>query len=156
MQLRGQIIRSYGLNEVYDVPEQIAEVNKYVKGFLPNLWGTRISCPENFFEISIVSLLLQNTNISRTTTMFRKLIEYYGSLVVFDDVALYSFYSPEDVLSVTEEEIKERCRLGYRAKYLRNYADFFSTNKESELRYLSKEELLASLETIKACWYIHL
>jgi len=73
MQLRGQIIRSYGLNEVYDVPEQIAEVNKYVKGFLPNLWGTRISCPENFFEISIVSLLLQNTNISRTTTMFRKL-----------------------------------------------------------------------------------
>lgn len=149
MQLRGQIIRSYGLNEVYDVPEQIAEVNKYVKEFFPNLWGTRISCPEDFFEISIISLLLQNTNISRTTTMFRKLIEYYGSLVVFDDVALYSFYSPEDILSVTEEELKESCRLGYRAKYIRNYADFFSTNKESELRKLSKKELLATLETIK-------
>lgn len=147
--LRGHITRSYGLTETYDVPAQISEANEHVKGFFPRLHGTRISCPENVFEIAIVSLLLQNTNISRTTTMFKKLIECYGSLVAFDDVVLYSFYSPDDVLTATEAELKEHCRLGYRARYIRNFADFFSSNKESELRKLDKEDLLALLQTIK-------
>ena len=147
--LQEHIIRSYGLNEAYEVPHQIADVNDYVKGFFPKLIGTRISCPENFFEISIVSLLLQNTNISRTTSMFKKLIERYGRLVLFDDMALYTFYSPDDVLAVTEEELKEYGRLGYRAKYIKNYAEFFSKRTDSELRQLNKDDLLMLLETIK-------
>lgn len=147
--LQKHIISSYGLDEGYELPQQIIDANRHVSNFLPMLYGTRISCPEYFFEISIVSLLLQNTNISRTTSMFRKLIEHYGKLVLFDGMALFSFYSPEDVLTATEEKIKENCRLGYRAKYIRNYADFFSKNSELELRKLGKEELLSLLETIK-------
>jgi 3-methyladenine DNA glycosylase/8-oxoguanine DNA glycosylase len=148
-QLRTQITRAYGLDETYTVPKKLVNVNKYVCGLFPKLAGTRISCPENFFEISIVSLLLQNTNISRTTSMFKKLIESYGRLVVFDNMALYSFYSPTDVLNVTEKELKERCRLGYRAKYIRNYAEFFKAHPDDELRELGKDELLELLETIK-------
>jgi len=64
-------------------------------------------------------------------------------------MALYSLFSPEDVLLISEEELKERCRLGYRAKYIRNYAEFFSKHDENELRKLSKENLLTLLETIK-------
>lgn len=149
LNLRAHIIHSYGLTESYDLPPQVVEVNPYVKAFYPKLLGTRISCPENFFEISIVSLLLQNTNISRTTSMFRNLIERYGRLVIFDEMALFTFYSPEDVLAATEEELKELCRLGYRAKYIKNYSDFFSKNDDADLQKLDKEKLLTLLETIK-------
>lgn len=146
--LREQVIRSYGLTDTYHIPKHIIEANPHVKAFFPRLQGTRISCPESIFEISIVSLLLQNTNISRTTTMFKNLMERWGRIVIFDGMALYTFYSPEDLLTVTEDELKE-CRLGYRAKYIRNYAEFFSKNCENKLRKLSKDDLLALLETIK-------
>lgn len=147
--LREHIIRSYGLMEPYNLPSQVVEENSHVKTLSPKLIGTRISCPESIFEISIVSLLLQNTNISRTTSMFRNLIERYGRLVIFDEMALFAFYSPEDVLVITEEELRDLCRLGYRAKYIKNYSDFFSKNNETDLRKLDKEELLTLLETIK-------
>lgn len=146
--LREHVIRSYGLTDTYHIPAHIVEINPHVKAFFPKLQGTRISCPENIFEISIISLLLQNTNISRTTTMFKNLMERYGRIVIFDGMALYTFYSPQDLLTVTDNELKE-CRLGYRAKYIRNYAEFFSQHHENELRKLSKEDLLALLETIK-------
>lgn len=148
-QLCTHIVHSYGLDEPYDVPEADFSKHEYVRGFFEKLKGTRISCPENIFEISIVSLLLQNTNISRTTSMFKKLVESYGCLVTFDDIVLYSFFSPEDILAVSEDELKQKCRLGYRAKYIKNYADFFSRNKEAKLRELSRESLLSLLETIK-------
>jgi 3-methyladenine DNA glycosylase/8-oxoguanine DNA glycosylase len=147
--IQQHIKRSYGLDERYKLPKKIVATNEYVRNIFSKLRGTRISCPENIFEISIVSLLLQNTNISRTTTMFKKLIERYGRLVMFDQMSLYTFYSPDDLLSVSEDELKEYCRLGYRAKYIKNYADFFSKNDESELRKLSKDNLLTLLETIK-------
>ncbi len=147
--LEEHIVYSYGLNENYEIPERLIVLNKYVNELFPKLRGTRISCPESIFEISVISLLLQNTNISRTSSMFRKLIEQYGKLVIFDDVVLFTFYSPEDILLVLEDELKEKCRLGYRAKYFKNYADFFSKNRETELRRLTKSDLLNSLETIK-------
>lgn len=148
-QLKDWIINAYGLNERYSVPDEVANKNKYVK----NLWkffkGTRISCPENFFEISIISLLLQNTTITRTTTMFHNLIKHYGYLVRFEDKALFSFYSPEELISVTESELREKCRLGYRAKYIANYANFFSNYNDNDLRKLNKDTLLNLLQEIK-------
>lgn len=141
--------RSYGTDEPLNIPKSIIDANQHVKELFPSFKGTRISCPENLFEISVVSLLLQNTNISRTTSMFSNLVRYYGKLVLFDGIALFAFFAPSDFSSATESELKEKCRLGYRAKYILNYADFFQLHKDNELRTLEREELLSMLKTIK-------
>lgn len=148
-QLKEWIVRSYGLQEFYTVPDEVADKNEYVKSFWETFKGTRISCPESFFEISIISLLLQNTTIARTTSMFHNLIKHYGYLVYFEDKALFSFYLPEELMSVTETELREECRLGYRAKYIKNYASFFSNYSDNDLRKLNKDVLLKLLEGIK-------
>lgn len=148
-QIKKRIVRSYGLSEKIRIPSSVISKNKFIKKIYPQFKGTRISCPESFFEISIISLLLQNTTISRTTTMFRKLMERYGRLVEFDDVVLFNFYAPSDVLSISEEELKLECRLGYRAKYIHNYAEFFCDHSEISLRKMSKEEIISALQRIK-------
>jgi endonuclease III len=147
--LYSHIIYSYGLLEINKLSCKIIAKNKQIKEIIKKFIGTRISCPETLFEISVVSLLLQNTTISRTTTMFRKLIEDYGSVVKFRNIALFSFYSPDDLFEVTETKLKKNCRLGYRAKYIINYAKFFVLNHELDLRKLDKQALLEKLQTIK-------
>ncbi len=89
--------------------------------------GMRISCPESVFEIAIISLLLQNTTIARTRQMMRSLLTSYGQIVRFDGVTLRAFFSPPDILSVDELRFRNHDRLGYRAKYLPEFARYFST-----------------------------
>jgi 3-methyladenine DNA glycosylase/8-oxoguanine DNA glycosylase len=147
--IKKRIIYSYGLHEPCNIPKKITGKNNYVKTVYTKYSGTRISCPENIFEISIISLLLQNTTIKRTTSMFRNLIENYGKLVKINDIVLYVFFHPMDLINIKETELKEKCRLGYRAKYIKNYATFFNNNYEDDLWKLSKAELLEKLQTIK-------
>lgn len=44
---------------------------------LQALAGMRQSCPENLFEIAIISLLLQNATVARTTQMMTNLLDHY-------------------------------------------------------------------------------
>jgi 3-methyladenine DNA glycosylase/8-oxoguanine DNA glycosylase len=143
------IVYSYGVFETIDIPKKIINKFNKLKGMNKTILGTRISCPENMFEISIISLLLQNTTIQRTTSMFRNLVEQYGKLICINDLVLFMFFSPNDILKIEEATLKEKCRLGYRAKYMKNFAEFFSKRKDTELRKLSKQELLEKLQTIK-------
>jgi len=144
-----RIIYSYGMIEPYKLPRNIIGKYNHVKTICNKFLGTRISCPENLFEISVISLLLQNTTIKRTTAMFKNLIENYGKLVKINDIVLYVFFHPSDLLGIQEFELKEVCRLGYRAKYIINYARFFYDNDEADLWASKKTELLEKLQTIK-------
>jgi 3-methyladenine DNA glycosylase/8-oxoguanine DNA glycosylase len=147
--LKKRIIYSYGLLEYYSIPKKIICKYDHIKTISVKYSGTRISCPENIFEISIISLLLQNTTIKRTTSMFRNMMENYGKLVNVNDIVLYVFFHPSDLYDITETELKEKCRLGYRAKYIKNYTMFFNDNDEDNLWKLSKIELLKRLQSIK-------
>lgn len=113
------------------------------------LAGMRMSCPESLFEIAVISLLLQNTTIHRSTQMMRNLLTRYGKQVVFDDVTLQCFFSPEEILNVSEDELRAECRLGYRAKYLPAFAGFFSAMDDDDLREQPREHVLEALQSIK-------
>ncbi|MDD2245119.1 MAG: hypothetical protein PHT79_11165 [Syntrophomonadaceae bacterium] len=147
--LKNRITHSYGLNEDLSCLENIKCSHNYLCKAIEDLYGMHISCPENLFEISIVSLLLQNTTIKRTTGMFQNLIDYYGQLVTFDNICLRVFFTPLDMVSVDEAELKEKCRLGYRAKFVNNYARYFVDNDDNSLQSYDKETLLKELQTIK-------
>jgi 3-methyladenine DNA glycosylase/8-oxoguanine DNA glycosylase len=144
-----RVAYSYGIFEEYNLPKKYFDRNDYMKKVIKVFYGTRISCPESLFEISVISLLLQNTTILRTVQMFKNLIEQYGKVVKFNDIVLFSFFTPENLSDVEESILKATCRLGYRTKYIINYANFFVCNKNRDLLRLDKQNLLEKLQTIK-------
>lgn len=143
-----RIVFSYGLNEQFDL-----EIKKEYPGKLRKLMrkfrGMRISCPESLYEMAIISLVLQNATINRTKQMFSNLLDNYGKVVEFDGRELKMFFSPEEMLDVSEDELKEVCRLGYRKKYIVPFSHFFISNSDEYLMSLPKEELLKKLQEIK-------
>src|SRR5262249_47216276 len=76
----------------------------------------------------IISLLLQNATVARTTQMMTNLLDHYGHVVEFDGVRLKAFFTPEEIANVDEATFRERDRLGYRAKYIGRFAEVFTAH----------------------------
>lgn len=144
-----RINTSYGLTEDISGFLSLARKIPALRSATQNLAGMRMSCPESIFEIAVISLLLQNTTVQRSSQMMRNLLDFYGKVVNFDGVTLRCFFAPEDLLDVTEEALREKCRLGYRAKYLPAFAKFFSEVDDDELRALGRDTVLSRLQSIK-------
>ena len=140
-----RIIYSYGLKESYNVKID----NSLIKNLLKKFEGTRISCPESLYEISIISLVLQNATIKRTVQMLSNLLDNYGKVVEFDNKVLKMFFSPIEMLKINDVDLKETCRLGYRYKYIIPYSEFFCKNTDDYLMSLDQSVLLKEFQKIK-------
>ncbi|WP_329410728.1 hypothetical protein OG563_00235 [Nocardia vinacea] len=147
--LSARLIHSYGLSE--DISAFVAEAERVPQMAVPlsELAGMRQSCPENLFEIAIISLLLQNATVARTTQMMTNLLDHYGHLATFDGVTLKAFFTPADIAGIDEAVFRERDRLGYRAKYIGRFAEFFTNHDPDEVDHASKAELMTKFQTIK-------
>jgi len=147
-EILGRVGDAYGFRDNVSHLEECIERNGFTD--LARLRGMRISCPESVFEIAIISLLLQNTTIARTTQMFTSLLNSYGSLVRFDGVILRSFFTASDIRGVRESDLRAENRLGYRAKYFPEFAEFFGSWVEPPRRStLKKAQLISDLQCIK-------
>lgn len=147
--LKMRLVHSYGLDE--DISAFVAQAKQVpcMKGPLTAVAGMRQSCPENLFEIAIISLLLQNATVARTTQMMTNLLDHYGWIVTFDNVTLKAFFTPEEISNVDEITFRERDRLGYRAKYIGRFAEFFMAHDPDVVEQVDKSELMAKFQTIK-------
>lgn len=147
--LTARLIHSYGLDE--DISAFVASAQQVapMREPLTALAGMRQSCPENLFEIAIISLLLQNATVARTTQMMTNLLDHYGLVATFDGVTLKAFFTPEEIVDVDEDTFRMRDRLGYRAKYIGRFAAFFTTHDPNEVDHASKTELMNEFQTIK-------
>lgn len=149
VRLGKRLDRAYGLSEDISAFAKRAANNASTKDAARQLHGMRISCPESVFEISVISLLLQNTTIIRSTRMMELLLNHYGAIVQAPGWSLKAFFSPSELLEVSEPEFRETCRLGYRAKYLPRFAEFFSVNSDESLVEMMPGALRAAVEQIK-------
>jgi len=147
--LTARLIHSYGLNE--DISAFVAKAKQVppMREPLAELAGMRQSCPENLFEIAIISLLLQNATVARTTQMMTNLLDHYGEATEFDGVTLKAFFTPKEIAGVDEATFRERDRLGYRAKYIGRFAEFFAAHDPDEVDHASKADLMSEFQTIK-------
>jgi 3-methyladenine DNA glycosylase/8-oxoguanine DNA glycosylase len=116
---------------------------------LAALAGMRQSCPENLFEIAVIALLLQNATVARTTQMMTNLLGHYGHVAAFDGVALRAFFTPAEIAGVGEGAFRERDRLGYRAKYIGRFAEFFLAHDPDAADHAGKADLVATFQKIK-------
>lgn len=141
---------SYGLDEDLNDFYKIAKKDRLLRPTLRAMKGMRNSCFHTLFEILTISLVLQNTNVKRSQNMLRALLENYGKKVEFERKQMYVFFPPERIEEISEEELREKCRLGYRARYLKTIADaFLDLNIESKIRTLNYEEAKEELKKIK-------
>jgi 3-methyladenine DNA glycosylase/8-oxoguanine DNA glycosylase len=147
--LRTRLVHAYGLHEDIRPFLRLAKQVPAMRLPLRRFSGMRMSCPENVFEIAIISLLLQNTTVARSTQMMRSLLMHYGHRVRFDGHELMCFFSPQDILHVTEKELRDQCRLGYRAKYLSLFASYFATHDPERFLKLSRERVFDELQSIR-------
>ncbi|MFD7614389.1 DNA-3-methyladenine glycosylase family protein [Streptomyces sp. NPDC059828] len=145
--LRRRIVASYGLDEDQAAFTELAARVPAMREALTVLGGMRQSCPEDHFEIAVIALLLQNVTIARTTQMTRNLLVHYGRLVHFDGITLRAWFTPDEIAQVPPETLKERDRLGFRAKSLPHYAAFFRDHSTEELR--ASDDLMAAVQEIK-------
>lgn len=147
--LAARLTHSYGLAEdISGFVAQAATVPQ-MSGPLTALAGMRQSCPENLFEIAIISLLLQNATIARTTQMTTNLLDHYGRVVSFDTVTLKTFFTPAEITGIDEQVFKERDRLGYRAKYIGAFGAFFTDHDPDDVDHASKADLMTEFQRIK-------
>lgn len=147
--VRFRVSQGYGLDEDLTPFIKCAQKHRAMKPCLEKLSGMRESCPDSLFELAIIGLVLQNTTIERTIAMFSWLLNSFGKIVSFDGKILRAFYSPQDLIDLDEETIRQEGRFGYRSKYVPAFVEFFSKIDDEELRQSSHETIMIELRKIK-------
>ena len=122
--------------------------------------GMRPSCAYSLYELLCISLVLQNTQVSRSIKMIDIMLKTYGKKIKFDNKELYVFWQPHNLLKATEEELRA-LKIGYRAKSFLKVADFFTKTPDFEftLRKISKNKASKELQKIygigpASTWYL--
>src|SRR5574341_117620 len=86
--------------------------------------GMRPGHPSSLYEYLMIGIVLQNATVRRSIQMFKVLLENYGTLLEFDGKALWCFWEPGALQSVTEEELRA-LKVGYRAKSIKKIDECF-------------------------------
>jgi 3-methyladenine DNA glycosylase/8-oxoguanine DNA glycosylase len=112
------------------------------------------------YEYLLIAIVLQNAVIRRSVNMLRTLFEHYGTLLAYDNQALYCFWEPQVLQTVAEQELRD-LKLGYRAKSIQRVSAAFAEGQIDEyaLRAASQEEQRRTLLALygigpASVWYI--
>lgn len=140
----------YRFNTEGDVSEFVqASKNDKVLAPLIKKWGAMKPVAANsLYETLIIYVVLQNATVRRTHQMLENLFNRFGKKVKFDDKILSTFWKPQAMTRVSEDELR-KLKLGYRAKFLKRISEQFANGEidEYRLRALPKEE--AKKEALK-------
>ena len=143
-----------GLDE--DVTEFYEEVREdpVLRYAIEDLYGMKRGAilRSDVFHSAILAITLQNAPIKRTDQMLRLIITNYGQKLFFDGKSTYTWPAPQSIIEATTEELSEKCKVGYRAEYLRSIAEAVCDGKCPTLKELAQmpfEEARAKLMKLK-------
>jgi len=94
-----------------------------VKALTKDLYGMRNTKQPDLFSRLILAVTLQMAPITRSDQMMNSLITKYGDKVSFDGKNILYWPSAEKIANVPVGELKQKCKLGYRAKFLKDIAE---------------------------------
>lgn len=103
--------------------------------------GMRPLSYSSLYEYLMIAIVLQNCTVRRSVNMMQTLFEQYGVPLVYNDKVLYSFWLPEEIEQVTEQDLRA-LKVGYRAKSIQRVTAAFVSNQIDELalRKQSRDE----------------
>jgi N-glycosylase/DNA lyase len=99
------------------------------------------------FQRLILAVTLQMAPIARSDQMMNLLINEYGDKVSFDGKDIAYWPSAERIANAEVGELERKCRLGYRAKFLKDIAQTLQAGFPSlqELEEMPAQEAKAKL-----------
>jgi 3-methyladenine DNA glycosylase/8-oxoguanine DNA glycosylase len=101
---------------------RIAEKDALVETLIKDLYGMHYTDRIDLFADLILAVTLQMAPIERSNQMMNLLIEQFGESVRFDGKQVALWPSPETMAKTSIKDLMEKCRLGYRAKILKDIA----------------------------------
>jgi len=107
--------------------------DKILSSFLKKWYGMHGSCAQDLYGLLMIGIFLQNTVIKRSIQMTDVMLKKYGIKVKFDGKELYYFWKPEEMMKVSEEELRA-LKVGYRAKLFRKVSETFVKERVDELK----------------------
>jgi 3-methyladenine DNA glycosylase/8-oxoguanine DNA glycosylase len=113
--LRSVLTADEDISEFYTLCEKHPVLQEVKK----NLYGMHTGATQNLFDVAILAVTLQMAPVKRSLAMLYCLFERYGQKIRFDDREIILPPVPKTLDGVKEKELKEKCKLGYRAKFIK-------------------------------------
>lgn len=129
----------------------LAKRDSLVNVLVHDLYGMRRTKRPDIFPQLILAVTLRMAPIKRSDQMMTLLIEEYGEKVAFDGKEITYWSSPATIAKKDVKELKERCKLGYRAPVLKDIAEALCKGFPTlrELEAMPAEEAKAKLMELK-------
>ncbi|WXG42075.1 MAG: hypothetical protein WED07_15150 [Candidatus Freyarchaeum deiterrae] len=129
------------LNEFYG----IAKKDSVLKHVIPDLYGMKPYFASSVFEKALLAICLQMAPIKRSNEMLDCITDNYGENLTFDGKNLKHWPSTSRLRRVSEKELKEKCKLGYRAKFINELSKVEHIPDITELWGKTTEEAIKEL-----------
>lgn len=129
----------------------LAEHDPLVKALAEDLYGMRVTRRPDIFPRLVLAVTLQMAPIRRSDQMMNALIREYGEKIVFNEREVLYWPPPERIAKAEVRELEVKCRLGYRAKILKDVAEAVCTGFPTprELEKMPAEEAKAKLMELR-------
>jgi N-glycosylase/DNA lyase len=113
-ELRMDLAADEDLNGFYDM----AREDPILRNVIDNHLGMHHTSQGSLFPEALLAITLQMTPMKRSAQMMDCIVSVYGERAEFDSHAVRSWPRPSVLAGIPEEELKQGCKLGYRAKYM--------------------------------------
>ena len=148
-ELKGIISSALGLDEDLLGFYTFARKDPVLTITVEDLRGMRVGRLDDVFGRTILAILLQMAPLARSEQMMASVLKSYGTKIAFDGREVVLWPSPKSIIGLSEVELRNKARLGYRATRLVRAARFLYEHPISllELSKLpEKEQLLRLME----------
>ncbi len=135
--IRRALMTALGSEQDLSLFYRMGMEDEILKFAIEDLYGMHDRFPASVFPEAVLAILLQMAPLKRSNEMMSSFIINYGENAEFDGRSILAWPLPESIMEVTEKELSEKCKVGYRAKYIIRVARILA-----ERNFPPMEELL--------------
>ena len=104
--------------------------DRFMDSAIKNFWGLRLTSNDPW-EATLVFIISQFNNVKRIRKITKNIIEKYGEQTSYGDNKIKDFPKPKRIADASEKELVG-CGAGFRAKYIKEAAEFCTYNIDLE------------------------
>lgn len=127
--LRKSLDAERNIQEFYELSENYPALKQAKQ----DLYGAKIAPLPDLLSAVTLAITLQMASEGRTEQMLKSIYQNYGERLKFDEHEIIILPLVEQLGKVREEDLRTKCKLGYRAKYIKGAASLIAEGNFSNL-----------------------
>jgi 3-methyladenine DNA glycosylase/8-oxoguanine DNA glycosylase len=136
--IRETLADKLGANQELRAFYRMARKDPIVKYAIRDLYGMHDTDAATLFSEATLAILLQMAPLRRSQQMWGCIIRNYGETAEFDRMKILVWPTPKRLATISQNELRQRCKLGYRARHLIGTARVLSKEGFPTLEDLKK------------------